>query len=272
MTPGGDGKPTQVNQRNLLKAIQIAERCGITNVLITGKGEPTLVPGHIDDYMLALRNKFPFIELQTNGGFLFRDTMPGRRQVDEMLCQWYDSGMTTIMISNVGHDPDLNQRIYWPDNHEKESPFDPTIAIKRAHDHGFVVRYTTIGVKGGVDSVAAFEQLVDFCLENGVEQLTWRPATATWDETSQDLSVNRWIEHNGVPNSAAVDIKHHVQDNATQLYSLAHGAAVFDYRGQNVCLSNCLTIDPETDVIRQLIFFPDGKLFTDWQFEGSRLL
>jgi hypothetical protein len=51
-----------------------------------------------------------------------------------------------------------------------------------------------------------------------------------------------------------------------------HGAIVYDYRGQNVCLTDALTIEPETDKIRQLIFFPDGHLRYDWQYKGAILI
>jgi hypothetical protein len=49
---------------------------------------------------------------------------------------------------------------------------------------------------------------------------------------------------------------------------------VFDYKGQNVCLSNCLTHEPYTDksVMRNLIFFPDGHLRYDWEYQGAILL
>lgn len=255
----------ELNLRNLRKAIQIAETCGITNVLITGKGEPTLYPAQVQTYLDNLDNQFPFVELQTNGAFLGESIWRGYR-VGHMLVDWYNAGMTTIMISNVGPDPELNHSVYWP---RRKKRLDMKNAIKRAHDAGLIVRYTTVGIKGGVDSPEAFERLVDFCLENDIEQLTWRPVTRGW---STGTSADKWIDENRVSDAAHAEIQEHVRTKGTKLYSLPHGAAVYDFRGQNVCVSNCLTLEPDTDVIRQLIFFPDGKLFADWQFKGSRLL
>jgi hypothetical protein len=60
--------------------------------------------------------------------------------------------------------------------------------------------------------------------------------------------------------------------NGHKLMKLIHGGVVYDYEGQNVCLSNSLTIDPNTEELRQLIFFPDGHLRYDWQYEGAILL
>ena len=54
--------------------------------------------------------------------------------------------------------------------------------------------------------------------------------------------------------------------------SLPHGAEVYDVAGQNVCISNCLTIEPDTDNLRQIIVFPDGHIRYDWNYEGAILL
>ena len=54
--------------------------------------------------------------------------------------------------------------------------------------------------------------------------------------------------------------------------TLIHGAQVYDVQGQNVCLTDSLTIDAKSDDLRQLIFFPDGHLRYDWQYAGAILL
>jgi hypothetical protein len=46
---------------------------------------------------------------------------------------------------------------------------------------------------------------------------------------------------------------------------------VYDVDGQNVCLSNCLSNDPQTGDLRNLIFFPDGHVRWDWQYQGAIL-
>ena len=51
-----------------------------------------------------------------------------------------------------------------------------------------------------------------------------------------------------------------------------NGAKIYDVAGQNVCLADCLTIKPTTDDIRTLIFYGDGRLTYDWQYEGALLL
>ena len=61
-TPKAD-LPTNPNWRNFKKACRLAQIGGATTVLLTGKGEPTLHPQLINDYLGHLEEfQFPFIE------------------------------------------------------------------------------------------------------------------------------------------------------------------------------------------------------------------
>jgi hypothetical protein len=53
---------------------------------------------------------------------------------------------------------------------------------------------------------------------------------------------------------------------------LPHGATIYDVKGQNVCMTNSLTLSTNPDEIRQLIYFPDGRLMYDWVHMGARVL
>ena len=59
---------------------------------------------------------------------------------------------------------------------------------------------------------------------------------------------------------------------AVRLLELPHGGLVYDFRGQNVAIGNCLTETTDPDDIRQVIFFPDGRLAYSWQYPAARLL
>jgi hypothetical protein len=66
-------------------------------------------------------------------------------------------------------------------------------------------------------------------------------------------------------------MRHFFDTNGTRLRELVHGAIIYDYKGQNICLSDCLTMNPKDNSIRQVIFFPDGHVRYDWQHEGAIL-
>ncbi len=68
------------------------------------------------------------------------------------------------------------------------------------------------------------------------------------------------------------DIRSFLESDGTLLMTLIHGASIYDVKGQNVCLTDSLTLTARTDDLRQLIFFPDGHLRYDWQYPGAILL
>ena len=67
-------------------------------------------------------------------------------------------------------------------------------------------------------------------------------------------------------------ISKYLEKEGDKLMTLDHGGVVYDLNGQNICLSDCLTIKSNTEDLRQLIFFPDGHLRYDWQYRGATLL
>ncbi len=126
-------------------------------------------------------------------------------------------------------------------------------------------------LKDMLDTTERIDQLIDFALEHQVTQLTMRPVARPDD--SADKQATEYVIANGLDEDSQLrPIEEHLLSSGTQLEVLPHGAVVLDVRGQNVCLTNCLTIDPVGDSLRQLIFFPNGVLAYDWQLEGAILL
>ena len=89
---------------------------------------------------------------------------------------------------------------------------------------------------------------------------------------SQNQKVTQYVEANK-PHGAAKRLRYWLEmKDATRLLNLPHGGVVYDYDGQNVCISNCLTGTTDPNDIRQIIFFPDGQIRYDWRYAGARLL
>jgi MoaA/NifB/PqqE/SkfB family radical SAM enzyme len=263
-----DTKAEIINTRNLVKALRLAEIGNVTTVIITGKGEPMLFPSHISTYMEYMKQfNFPFIELQTNGAILEMDKF-GERDIDKTLEFWADCGLTTILISNVGYDDYMNNMIYFP---HKKSWIDIKKVVDKVQKHGINIRLTTVGINGGVDSPEKIVKLLEWAESLGVKQLTWRPVNKPSGDGS-DGDVFNWVKDNGLRHDQVKSVADYVIKNGTLLYNLVHGAAVYDLHGKNFCMSNCLTHNPMEETIRQLIYYPNGGLYTDWEFKGSVLL
>ena len=64
----------------------------------------------------------------------------------------------------------------------------------------------------------------------------------------------------------------YLENHGTRILKLSHGAIVYDINGQNVCMGNCLNVNPDTEELRNLIFFPDGHLRYYWQYPGSIII
>lgn len=260
---GVDENLKKVNWRNFDIGCKFAKSNGVSTVLLTGKGEPTLFPSLVTQYTKrAYEMEFPLIELQTNG----RNILSKRMADEKHLEDWYNLGMTTVCVSIAHYNDKRNNEIF-----QFKDPLDLKAVIARLHDVGFSVRLSCVMLNGYIDTCEHVETLVTFARQNGVEQLTVRPVAAPSE--SEDIEVQKWTKEHLVSEGAIENINDFFRANATELMQLTHGATVYDYHGQNLCLSNCLTLKPEEkDTIRQLIFFPDGHLRYDWCNKGAILL
>ncbi|MBK7748050.1 MAG: radical SAM protein [Candidatus Obscuribacter sp.] len=265
MTPknGIGSKAPDINWRNFKKACQFARDGGCSTAMITSKGEPTIFPDQVSEFLQNLAPfNFPVIELQTNG-LLIADG-PGNKVTDQHLKDWYNAGLTTVAISVSHYDADKNKEIYMAG---KKDYMDLPALIAKLHRFGFSVRLAVVMVKGYIDSVAEVEKMIAFAQANKVEQLTFRPVTKP--DKSENEAIFKWTSEHHVPAELEGQLNKHLSSVGNSVLELAHGATVYDVRGQNVCMTNCLTIQPDNDELRQVIFFPDGHLRYAWQYSGA---
>ena len=263
MTPanGIGSKEPAINWRNFRKAAQYARDGHCSTAMITSKGEPTIFPEQVSRFLKELQPfNFPIIEMQTNGLLIAE----GKKVTDEHLKQWYESGLTTVAISVVHYDPRKNCKIYTP---HKLEYIDLPALIKKLHDFGFSVRLAVVLVQGYLDSPEEIGKMVAFAKENKVEQLTMRPVTKP--EESENDSIFKWTSEHHVSDAFVQSVNDMLAKDGHIIDELAHGATVYDYKGQNVCMTNCLTIATSEHELRQVIFFPDGHLRYAWQYSGA---
>lgn len=262
--PGMENKEPEVNWRNFDIACAIAKKSGAITAMITGKGEPTLFPEQVTKYTEALKkHEFPLIELQTNGIAISED----KKKYGPHLKDWYERGMTTISISIVHYKNEKNKRIFAPG---KNSYINLPESIVYLHDKGFSVRLSCVMLDKYICNSAEVEELMGFAKQNAVEQLTLRPVNKP--ENSKNRLVEKWVDKNCLKEGQLEEIQGYLKSNGKKLMELPHGATVYDLFDQNVCMTNCLTMQPDSEEIRQLIFFPDGHLHYDWQHRGAILL
>lgn len=271
-------KNRAINQEHLKKACRLAQLSGTTTVLFTGKGEPTLYPDEITAYLDALAPyEFPFIELQTNAlsiGRLARGTEPDTKLTEAHLEAWRERGLNTVAISTVGLEGLLNGAVYDEDYPRIER----TVAYLR--QYGFTVRLCVMMMHGrahmgqegskGVNSPKTLAPVIEWCRKNDVAQLKVSPLRKP--KKTEDSEASQFVERCGVSEKEIRAVSAWLKKTGTPLMHLMHGAAIYDVGGQNVCLADCLTVDAKSDDIRTLIYYSNGRLTYDWQYDGATLL
>lgn len=244
------------------KALSLALKSGATTAMITGKGEPTLNPEQITRYLEILdKYDFPIIELQTNGMRLQEESMK------PYLREWLRLGLTIINISCVSHRIGINREVYG-----KKFDHIPDI-VKYLQAAGFSVRIGVIMVKGWIDSLTTVHTFIDYMRQHRFDfpyQLTFRPVALPPVQNEKN-GVYSWTKEHLISQQNLDRLVNWFSNpkHAKALLPLPHGGQIYDYQGQNVCLTNCMTSNDNTYNIRQLIFFPDGTLRYDWTYTGA---
>ena len=274
MTPpnGVEMREPDVNWDRFDIASSLALKGGCTTAMITSKGEPTLFPGQVSRFIRRLgefrgqfgERGFPIIEMQTNGIPIWE------RRAGEMRAyvrDWAALGLTTVAISVVHFDAESNRRIYLP---YKKEYIDLAGLIGFLHEQKLAVRLAVVMVNELIDTPSDVNAMIHFAKTNGVEQLSFRPVNRP--DESEDGTVAQWTAGNFVSQEHYRTIMDWVGREGAIVGRLGHGATIYDVGGQNVCMTNSLTLNPDSEELRQLIFFPDGAIRWDWRYPGARLL
>ena len=263
-----------VNMRDFRKVCMAAFQARCKTVMFTGKGEPTLAPWEITAYLKALKGmfngffEFPFIELQSNGIAIAENP----EKFAPYLKEWYDLGLQTIAVSVVHFDREENRKIYLP---YKKEYIDLPALFKLLHSYGFTVRLTCIMTRDRIGSLNQVKKMIAFAKENKVEQLTLTPVNKPADFSDDNDAEKKawlWTNDNHIKTDDLEEIRQDIEGVGSHILTLPHGAKVFDYEGQNVCLNQCLTVQPENKELRNLIFFPNGDVRYYWQYSGAILM
>lgn len=261
----------EIDEINFRKACRAAQIGGTTNVLMTGKGEPTLYPAQVTQFLDLLEPwQFPFIAIQTNAldiGWLVRDGKPkhAKKLTRELLESWRRKGLDTIAISVVSEKPEHNAEVY-----HKDYP-DLSATVRFLHGIGFTVRLCVMMQQGAVDTPERVVDILAFCKANGIEQLTVRPIRKPTAPTHDDLA-SKYVAERGLDAEQERVIAEYIRGRGKLLLTLSFGAEVYDIDGQNCCLSDCLTLDGTKEEIRTLIVYPNGLVTYDWQYDGAVFL
>lgn len=262
MTPshGIEGKDrTPIDVETLRKSLQFALNHRAQNVLITGKGEPTLHPAQVSQYLVEIKGMpFDKRELQTEGSHISHNSM------NPMLETWRYLGLDYIAISMFHYEDRLNKIMF------RGKGYQMVPLVHKLHEMGYRVRFSCMLVNGFIDCVDEVRNLVSFAKDMNVSQLSLRTIDMPPNPINKETADNV-VKYRLSPRQLRRIFKY----VRSGLYCdrLPHGAEVWEVEGQNVCITTGLSNDAGKDDCRQLVFFPQGILTASWvTVNGSRIL
>lgn len=271
MTPAqgvGFGKAGEISRDIFRMACRLAMQSRLDTVRITGKGEPTIFPQQITEYLRVLRSYmksrsgFTFIELQTHGRHMAEED----RVTADQMRTWRKLGMTHVCISLVSEDPQRNAQHYFP---HKGNYYDVAALISKLHRMRYNVRLTCIMQKGDVDCADKLRSFLKWAKEIRADQVTVLPVNKPGD--SRNAEAYQAALDSVLTTEQLTEISEFCATEGKLVRTLPWGGRVFDMKGQNLCLNYCLTHSPDRDDSRQLIFLPPGTISYDWEFEAAVL-
>jgi hypothetical protein len=223
-----------------------ASYSGISDVVVTGKSEPTLDKDLLC-HVLVEFGAFPTV-LQTNGKLLLEDG-----GYIEIL---HEVGLTTLAIS-IDHPGQL---------------YDFEDVFRHVSDLGIIPRITVMLTPSVMQhNLSAW---VRMSKELGIRQLTFRAITAPWTiaQTTEATLTRDWIESNidqGDVNDWWENFQHTVSRYKV-IRRLSYGAIIYDVDGVSVTYFKfCVQDSSDEDDVRSLILNQDGHLYTTWDSPAS---
>ena len=237
---------------NVEKARTLARAANVSNILLTGKGEP-LLNFETTCYILEHFRDYP-TEIQTNGlWFIMHPDHIGVLR---------KSGLDTIAISidKLNQMDDLKQVIE---------------IIRRCN----MTCRICLNITDKIPTKLSFRDIFDTVKEFDIHQLLIRnvmiPKKANYN-TERAVKAVTWIGEHVDPKvykKLYVDFEAMISLENDLVRTLPHGTEVYDLDGIDVSFSDyCIQENNNTKDIRSLIFLEDGHMYTSWdKVPASRL-
>lgn len=226
---------------NLNKAKTLADKAGVTNILVTGKGEPLDNPMDVR----IMRN-------------IFQD-YPLEIQADAD--RYINASFEEIEILNE-YDVVAVSSDYLPKELDKRT--------------NGLLRFTLV-VHDGFPAVA-FQDIIEYCKKHSIDQLSLRNPTIPKNiqNTKEAQQTKAWIKtytSKKLYENMVEDFNHLKNNNeAMKLRELNFRATVYDVQGISFThFDYCVQDQNNGDDIRSLIYMENGHLYTSWSLSSSKI-
>jgi len=238
--------------RNIDKAKTLARAANVSNIMLTGKGEP-LLNFEIVCYLIERFREYP-TEIQTNGLWLSKHP--------DAVSTLKGAGLDTIGIS-VDH---LNQM----------DDFKSLIGmIQECNMTCRICLNLTDKISTELSFSSIFRTIKTFDIHQLLIRNIMIPQIVNYN-TKRAAEAVKWIDDHVDPKiykKLYIDFEAMIDRKRDLIRVLPHGAEVFNLQGIDVSFSDyCVQESNNTKDIRSLIFLEDGHMYTSWdKVPASRL-
>lgn len=252
--------------RNLEMVKRFAERSQVTDIVITGKGEPALNIDFIRNHVIRHFGQWPLV-LQTNGKEFLKDPERDIRR----LCNVFEGNPFSNDQEDWGGVNVFAVSIDHPELMEKYGPI-----WKACKTMGVISRITVMLTPAVIR--VKFMDWVELCKKYDIKQMSFREVTVPTGRvmTKDSNKTAIWIKDNikGYMKIVSWLQDYNLQQGSDETYrkirKLPYGAVIKDVEGIAVTFFNyCIQDENGEDDIRSLIYNQDGHLYTTWNSPAS---
>lgn len=238
-----------------------AKRRGAERAVITGGGEPTLLPAHeLDDLVRGLSTQFSNTLLITNGARLEAQRLKALR----------DAGLSTIAISRHGVTPDDDARIM-------RLRVDSAAVGRAAKRVGLRTRAICVLQRGGVDDEARVQAYVERSVADGFDEVCFKElyVSSLAENAWAPSAVNQYCERHSVPLATVLRAMRGL--GFDQLLTLPWGSPVFEGRVDGSRVRVAAYTEPSVGwerahgLVRSWNLMADGSCLASLEDPASRL-
>ncbi|WP_104656163.1 radical SAM protein [Ralstonia insidiosa] len=246
---------------------------GAERAVITGGGEPTLLPFvHLEKLIACCAERFSKVVLISNG-HAFATLAQAERIA--RLRALHDAGLRVLSLSRHHFDAQRNERIM-----KLNTPIEALTSTWREHRHlwpDLRLRFICVLQDDGVEDDATLAQYLTWAADLGVEEICFKELYVSTSTESMyfDRAANDWSRHHQVPLALVTDFA------ARAAFSIAHrlpwGAPVFagEWAGRPMRIAAytepSLYWERTHGIARSWNVMADGRCFASLEDRASEL-
>jgi hypothetical protein len=174
-----------------------AQAHGAERAVITGGGEPTLLPfALLERLVAACASRFDKVVLITNG-----HTLATATEADQLthLDALYDAGLRVLAISRHHFDARQNERLM-----RLHTPVEALVHIWRENPSRWPelrLRFISVLQEGGVEDDGTIENYLSWAINLGVEEICFKElyVSTSAESVYHDRAANEWSRNHQVP-------------------------------------------------------------------------